>query len=103
MARTRRNEPRTALSERFSSDNSSTSAKLETKTTGAPKRSSQKIGPSVLAIVRRLWTGAFASTENMLPTTGFFGGWGIGLSGLPDAIAMRLRPILFRMRQRLAV
>src|SRR5271170_7445910 len=90
MARTRRREPRTALSKRFSSHNSLTRENPETKTTGAPRMSSQKIGPSSLAVFDRLWIGALASIENILPRTGIFGGCGIGLSGLPEAIVIGL-------------
>jgi hypothetical protein len=32
-------------------------------------------------------TGAVESSDSILPTTGFFGGWGIGLSLFVDAIA----------------
>src|SRR5213596_1219119 len=55
-------------------------------TKGAPIMSSQKIGPSSLASRARCCTGAFGSSDSMLPTTGFFGGCGIGLSLLVDAI-----------------
>src|SRR5688572_28160498 len=50
--------------------------------------SSQKIGPSSLVSRTRCCTGALASSDSMLPTTGFFGGCGIGLSLLVDAIAI---------------
>jgi hypothetical protein len=50
--------------------------------------SSQKIGPSSLAIRVICWIGALESTDNILPTTGFFGGWGIGLSLFVDAIVV---------------
>ena len=87
-ARTRRSEPRTALSKRFSSLSSSTRSWPETMTSGAPIMSSQKIGPSSLVSRTRCCTGALASSDSMLPTTGFFGGCGIGLSLLVDAIAI---------------
>ena len=57
--RTRRSAPFTALSKRVSSHNSSTSSKPDTKMTGLPRMSSQKIGPSVFWMFRRLATGAF--------------------------------------------
>ena len=87
-ARTRRSEPRTALSKRFSSLSSSIRSWPETITSGAPIMSSQKIGPSSLVSRTRCCTGALASSDSMLPTTGFFGGCGIGFSLLVDAIAM---------------
>src|SRR5947208_3764313 len=86
-ARTRRSEPRTALSKRFSSESSSMRSWPETMTSGAPIMSSQKIGPSSLLSRTRSCTGAFESSDSMLPTTGFFGGCGIGLSLFGDAIA----------------
>src|SRR3954469_1438226 len=55
-------------------------------TSGAPIMSSQKIGPSSLVSRTRCCTGALGSSESMLPTTGFFGGCGIGFSLLGDAI-----------------
>src|SRR6185312_798530 len=79
-ARTRRSEPRTALSKRFSSESSSTRSWPETITIGAPIMSSQKIGPSSLASRVRCCTGAAESNDSMLPTTGLVGGCGIGLS-----------------------
>src|SRR4051794_36882470 len=85
-ARTRRSEPRTALSKRFSSLSSSTSSWPDTITKGAPIMSSQKIGPSSFASRARCCTGAVVSSDSMLPTTGFFGGCGIGLSLLTDGI-----------------
>jgi hypothetical protein len=48
--------------------------------------SSQKIGPSSFAIRVICWIGAPESTDSILPTTGFFGGCGIGLSLFVDAI-----------------
>src|ERR1700761_918498 len=93
-ARTRRSEPRTALSKRFSSLSSSTRSWPETMTIGAPIMSSQKIGPSSLVSRTRCCTGALASSDSMLPTTGFFGGCGIGLSLLVGAIA-RVSPAAF--------
>src|SRR5260370_15716119 len=95
-ARTRRSEPRTALSKRLSSESASTRSCPETITSGAPIISSQKIGPSSLVSRTRCCTGAFGSSDSMLPTTGFFGGCGIGLSLLGDAIA-RLSPALVRL------
>src|ERR1700722_14729204 len=85
-ARTRRSEPRTALSKRFSSLSSSTRSWPETITIGAPIMSSQKIGPSSLASRAKFCTGALESSDSMLPTTGLVGGCGIGLSLLLDAI-----------------
>src|SRR6202790_1613494 len=87
-ARTRRRDPFTSLSNRFSSLSSSTRSCPETTTNGVPIMSSQKIGPSSLAIRVICWIGALESTDSMLPTTGFFGGCGIGLSLLVDAIAI---------------
>src|ERR1700733_1152988 len=87
-ARTRRSEPRTALSKRFSALSSSTRSWPETMTIGAPIMSSQKIGPNSLVSRTRSCTGALLSSDSMLPTTGFFGGCGIGLSLLVDAIAL---------------
>src|SRR3954463_15578309 len=55
-------------------------------TSGAPIMSSQKIGPSSLDSRTRSCTGALGSSDSMLPTTGFFGGCGIGSSLLGDAI-----------------
>src|SRR3954454_3541261 len=55
-------------------------------TSGAPIMSSQKIGPSSLVSRTRCCTGALGSSDSMLPTTGFFGGCGIGFSLLGDAI-----------------
>src|SRR5260370_34192310 len=95
-ARTRRSEPRTALSKRFSSESSSTRSWPDTITSGAPIMSSQKIGPSSLVSRTRCCTGAFGSSDSMLPTTGFFGGCGIGLSLLGDAIAV-VSPALVRL------
>src|SRR5215203_5577547 len=89
-ARTRRSEPRTALSKRFSSLSSSIRSWPATITSGAPIMSSQKIGPSSLVIRTRCCTGALASSDSMLPTTGFFGGCGIGLSLLVDGIRWSL-------------
>src|SRR5258707_2931220 len=85
-ARTRRSEPRTALSKRFSSESSSIRSWPETMTSGAPIMSSQKIGPSSLVSRTRCCTGALGSSDSMLPTTGFFGGCGIGSSLLLAAI-----------------
>src|SRR5712672_3405149 len=85
-ARTLRSEPRTALSKRFSSLSSSTRSWPETMTSGAPIMSSQKIGPSSLVSRTKCCTGAVESSDSMLPTTGFVGGCGIGLSRLVDAI-----------------
>src|SRR6516162_3306198 len=79
-ARTRRSGPRTALSNRFSSESSSTRSCPETTTSGAPIMSSQKIGPSSFASRVRFCTGAEESSDSMLPTTGLVGGRGIGLS-----------------------
>src|SRR5437879_8950593 len=62
-------------------------------TSGAPIMSSQKIGPSSLVSRTRCCTGAFGSSDSMLPTTGFFGGCGIGLSLLVDAIG-ELSPVI---------
>src|SRR5581483_11632653 len=87
IARTRRNGPRTALSNRFSSLSSSTRSWPDTITIGAPIMSSQKIGPSSLASRARFCTGAVESSDSMLPTTGLVGGCGIGLSLFFDAIA----------------
>src|SRR6266436_3793167 len=87
-ARTRRRDPFTALSNRFSSLSSSTRSCPETTTNGVPIMSSQNIGPSSLAIRVICWIGALESTDNILPTTGFFGGWGIGLSLFVDAIVV---------------
>src|SRR5450631_4355205 len=87
-ARTRRSEPRTALSKRFSSLSSSTRSWPETITSGAPIMSSQKIGPSSLVSRTRCCTGAVESSDSMLPTTGLVGGCGIGLSRLVDAICV---------------
>src|SRR5229473_1445688 len=86
-ARTRRRDPFTALSNRFSSLSSSTRSCPETTTNGVPIMSSQKIGPSSLAIRVICWIGVLESTDSMLPTTGFFGGCGIGLNLLGDVIA----------------
>src|SRR3979409_2319907 len=80
IRRTRRSEPRTDLSNRFSSLSSSTRSAPETTTNGAPIMSSQKIGPYSLAILARCWDGADESTDSMLPTTGLVGGCGIGLN-----------------------
>src|SRR6185295_6261616 len=85
-ARTRRSEPRTALSKRFSSESSSIRSWPPTMTSGAPIMSSQKIGPSSLMSRVRCCTGAFGSSDSILPTTGFFGGCGIGFSLFGDAI-----------------
>ncbi|MFK4402446.1 hypothetical protein ABIF31_009003 [Bradyrhizobium elkanii] len=93
-ARTRRSEPRTALSKRFSSESSSTRSWPDTITSGAPIMSSQKIGPSSLESLTRCCTGAVESSDSMLPTTGFVGGCGIGLSLLPDAI-FEVPPVLY--------
>src|SRR6266480_5451969 len=87
-ARTRRKDPFTALSNRFSSLSSSTRPCPETTTNGVPIMSSQKIGPNSLASRARFCVGALESSDSMLPTTGFFGGCGIGLSLLVDAIAI---------------
>src|SRR3954464_10117093 len=62
-------------------------------TSGAPIMSSQKIGPSSLLSRTRSCIGAVESSDSMLPTTGFFGGCGIGLSLFVDAIA--IDPLLF--------
>ena len=91
IARTRRSEPRTALSKRFSSLNSSTSSKPETTTTGAPIMSSQKIGPSSLTRRARCWTGLGASIDSILPTTGFRAGGGSGSSAIWRAMRVLLR------------
>ena len=88
IARTRRSGPRTALSKRFSSLSSLTRSWPETMTSGAPIMSSQKIGPNSLASRARFCTGAVESSDSILPTTGFVGGCGIGLSRLVDAIAI---------------
>src|SRR6266436_1802479 len=87
-ARTRRSDPFTALSNRFSSLSSSTRSWPETTTNGVPIMSSQKIGPNSLASRARFCVGALESSDSMLPTTGFFGGCGIGLSLFVDAIAI---------------
>src|SRR3984885_5628201 len=87
-ARTRRSDPFTALSNRFSSLSSSTRSCPDTTTNGVPIMSSQKIGPSSFAIRVICWIGAPESIDSMLPTTGFFGGCGIGSSRLVDAIAL---------------
>src|SRR4029453_15618825 len=58
----------------------------DTMTRGAPIMSSQKIGPSSLVSRTRCCTGALGPRDSMLPTTGFFGGCGIGFSLLGDAI-----------------
>src|ERR1700736_2347603 len=87
-ARTRRRDPFTALSNLFSSLSSSTRSCPETTTNGVPIMSSQKIGPSSLAIRIKPCVGAIESTDSILPTTGFFGGCGIGLSLFVDAIAI---------------
>src|SRR5215217_1557310 len=92
--RTRRSGPRTALSKRFSSLSSWTRSWPETTTSGAPIMSSQKIGPNSLARRARFCTGAVESSDSMLPTTGFVGGCGIGLSlfveaiGIPPAVSL---------------
>src|SRR5437899_7890951 len=86
-ARTRRRDPFTALSNRFSSLSSSTRPCPETTTNGVPIMSSQKIGPNSLASRARFCVGALESSDSMLPTTGFFGGCGIGLNLSVDAIA----------------
>src|SRR4029453_2356059 len=86
-ARTRRSEPRTALSKRFSSESSSMRSWPETMTSGAPIMSGQKIGPSSLVSRTMCWIGALESSDSMLPTTGLVGGRGIGLNLLGDAIA----------------
>ena len=86
-ARTRRSEPRTALSNRFSSESSSIRSWPETMTSDAPIMSSQKIGPNSLVSRTRCCTGAVESSDSMLPTTGLVGGCGIGLNLLLDAIA----------------
>ena len=91
-ARTRRSEPRTALSKRFSSLSSSTRSWPETMTIGEPIMSSQKIGPSSLASRARFCTGALESSDSMLPTTGLVGGCGIGSRLLVDAIVKCLLP-----------
>src|SRR4051794_8900188 len=63
--------------------------------------SSQKIGPYSLASRVRCCTGAFVSSESMLPTTGLAGGCGIGLSLLLDGIvAFGPSPLSFRSAQR---
>src|SRR6202165_4113722 len=98
-ARTRRRDPFTALSNRFSSLSSSTRSCPETTTNGVPIMSSQKIGPNSLASRARFCTGAPESSDSMLPTTGLVGGCGIGLSLLVDAIA-RLSPAYFRTHHR---
>src|SRR3978361_2120503 len=87
-ARTRRSEPRTALSKRFSSLSSSIKSWPDTITSGAPIMSSQKIGPNSLVSRTRCCTGALASSDSMLPTTGFFGGGGVGLHFFVDALAV---------------
>src|SRR6266849_3742316 len=87
-ARTRRRDPFTALSNRFSSLISSTRSCPETTTNGVPIMSSQKIGPNFLASRARFCTGALESSDSMLPTTGLVGGCGIGLSLFVDAIAI---------------
>src|SRR4051812_16321475 len=62
--------------------------------------SSQKIGPSSLVIRTRCCTGALASSDSILPTTGFFGGCGIGLSLLVDGIRSFLLPDLVLVAHR---
>src|SRR6267154_1329968 len=99
-ARTLRSEPRTALSKRFSSLSSSTRSWPETMTSGAPIMSSQKIGPSSLVSRTKCCTGAVESSDSMLPTTGFVGGCGIGLSLLVDAIAVVSPAVSISIRQR---
>src|SRR6195952_4526369 len=98
-ARTRRNEPRTALSKRFSSLSSSTRSWRATITSGAPIMSSQKIGPSSLVSRARCCTGAVESSDSMLPTTGFFGGGGIGLSLLGDGMFVSPKPFFTPLDQ----
>src|SRR5882757_2027052 len=78
--RTRRSEPRTALSKRFSSHSSATRSAPETTTSGVPIMSSQKIGPCSRVMRIRSWIGAPPSTVSMLPSTGVRGGCGIGCS-----------------------
>src|ERR1700736_2370503 len=86
-ARTRRRDPFTALSNRFSSLSSSTRSCPETTPNGVPILCTQNIRPSPVAIPLKPCVGAIDSTDNILPTTGFFGGCGIGLSLFVDAIA----------------
>src|SRR5882762_4304805 len=95
-ARTQRSEPRTALSNRFSSESSSTRSWPEAMTIGEPIMSSQKIGPSSLVSRTRSCTGAAESSDSMLPTTGFVGGCGIGLNLLLDAI-VKVSPALSQL------
>ncbi len=91
--RTRRSEPRTALSKRFSSHSSATRSAPETTTSGVPIMSSQKIGPCSRAIRIRSWIGASLSTVSMLPSIGVRGGCGIGCS-LLRAMASAVLPVL---------
>src|SRR5258705_1194791 len=97
-ARTRRRDPFTALSNRFSSLSSSTRSGPETTTNGVPIMSSQKIGPNSLASRARFCVGALESSDNILPTTGLVGGCGIGLSLFVDAIAI-LSPAIHAHRR----
>src|SRR5258708_2091086 len=78
--RTRRSEPRTALSKRFSSHSSATRSAPETTTRGVPIMSSQKIGPCSRAMRIRSWIGAPPSTVSMLPSTGVRGRGRVGSS-----------------------
>src|SRR5262245_13088091 len=100
-ARTRRKDPLTNLSNRFSSLSSSTRSAPLTTTKGMPIMSSQKTGPSSLAIRTKLWIGADGSSDSALPNSGFVGGFGIGLNLFLGAIlrnpslqAYRSNPIL---------
>src|SRR3954471_18576794 len=68
-------------------------------TSGAPIMSSQKIGPSSLVSRTRCCTGALGSSDSMLPTTGFFGGCGIGFNLLGDAIVEVSPAALIRLHR----
>src|SRR3954451_18998521 len=65
--------------------------------------SSQKIGPSSLASRARCCTGAVESSDSMLPTTGCFGGCGIGFSLFGDAIVELPPAILLYSKRHLEV
>src|SRR6266850_1625196 len=93
--RTRRSEPRTALSKRFSSLSSATRSAPDTTTKGVPIMSSQKMGPCSRAMRIRSWIGASPSTVSMLPSTGVRGGCGIGCS-LLRAMNSAVLPVLRR-------
>src|SRR5690349_18159218 len=66
---------------------------------GDPIMSSQKIGPSSLASRVRSCTGAFGSSDSMLPTTGLVGGCGIGLSLFLDGIVENVSPCVVSIRR----